>query len=586
MKKISIIGWFLILTGICSCDYLDVVPPNIITDEQAYASESGALAALTRLYVDLPLEDIRFDYKGFGGDAYWGNLESLVGHALNRKSDDAVASEGFTSDMGASWWNYTAIRNINKFIVNIQQTTGMTNDKKKAYEAEAYALRAWCYFAMAKRYGGVPIVDHLLEYTGPESIADLEIPRAGEKETWDFILNDINAALENNIPETAQAGRIGKYAALTLKAQVALYAASIARYNDIDVTDENTGKLVCGIPSAEAENYYQIAYNACDSIIKSGKFELARSVNASNPSENFRLMLIKPGSHKETIFTKYFSYPDYVYSFDNFTVPWGRQNQVGAAPTVDLLEKYEYLDGKPGITNIPAINTYSSEYDDRTDFFAGRDARMLATIMIPGEMFQSKLVDVKYGEIDSNGKEQTSSKYRGIYGMGGDTQTPSSLFRKKHVDDSKEHSLTDADSDQPYILLRYAEVLLIAAEAKVELGKANDAKPYINDIRTRAGLKEIATVTLDEVRRQWDCEMAYENRSLWNFRRWRIHDMLMGTPFRSRGLFPLLDTRTNKWVYKTNYIGSDVIFQKRFYYNAINGDEIRKNPKLVQNYGY
>ena len=207
--------------------------------------------------------------------------------------------------------------------------------------------------------------------------------------------------------------------------------------------------------------------------------------------------------------------------------------------------------------------------------------------MIPGETFQSKLVDIKYGEIDNNGKEQTSAKYRGIYGMGADSQTPSSMFRKKHLDDSKEHSLTDADSDQPYILLRYAEVLLMASEAKVELGDPDGAKLYINDIRTRAGLKEINAITLDEVRRQWDCEMAYENRSLWNYRRWRIHDVLMNTPFRPRGLFPLLDTRTGKWVYKTDYIGkSELIFEKRFYYNSISSDEIRKNPKLVQNYGY
>jgi hypothetical protein len=573
--------------GISACDYLDVVPPNIITDEQVYASESGVLAALTRLYVDLPLEDIRFDSNGFGGDAYWINLENLVGHALNRKLDDAV-NERFSGDIGASWWNYTAIRNINKFILNIQKTNTLSEEKKKAYEAEALALRAWCYFAMVKRYGGVPLVDKILEYNGPESVEALEIPRAGEKETYDFILNDLDNALANGIPESLPNGRLGKYAALTVKAQVALYAASIARYSDIRVTDENTGKLVCGIASSEATNYYRIADDICDGIIQSGKYELARSLNSSNLSENFRLLFLNPGNHKEAIFTEYFSYPDYVYFFDNFTVPWGRQGQVGAAPTVDLLEKFEYLDGRPGTTGIPAAGGgYSNEYNDRTDFFAGRDARMLATIMIPGESFQSKLVDIKYGEINSNGNEQTSSGYRGIYGMGADNQTPSSMFRKKHLDDSKEHSLTDSDSDQPYILLRYAEVLLMAAEAKVELNDPSGAKPYINDLRTRAGLKEINTVTVEEVRRQWDCEMTYENRSLWNYRRWRIHDVLMSAPFRSRGLFPLLDTRSNKWVYKTDYIGkSELIFEKRFYYNSINGDEIRKNPKLIQNYGY
>jgi hypothetical protein len=244
------------------------------------------------------------------------------------------------------------------------------------------------------------------------------------------------------------------------------------------------------------------------------------------------------------------------------------------------------LDGRPGTNGIPVIGAYSTGYADRTDFFAGRDARLLGSIMVPGETYMNRVVDIKYGEIDAAGKEQTTARYRGVYGMGADTQTPTSMFRKKHLDDTREHSLTQHDSDQPFILLRYAEVLLMAAEAKVELGDAPGARLYINDIRTRAGLKNVAAVTLDEVRRQWDCEMVYENKSYWNYRRWRILEEKFGAPFRPRGLFPLLDTRSDKWVYKTGLIGTDVSFQSKFYYHPIDGAEIAKNPKLIQNYGY
>ena len=586
MKK-NIIITIALLMSMSSCDYLDVTPPYVITDEQVFSSESGILAALTSIYINLPAEDIRYDMKGFGGDSYWLNIDLLVGHAINRKGDDVVASEGFNGSMGADWFYYGTVRSINKFILNIQNTKVISQGTKKLYEAEALVLRAWCYYAMAKRYGGVPIVDKLLEYDGPESIPGLELPRASEQETWDFILSDIDAAIENGIPETNQDGRVTKYAALTIKAQAALHAASIAKFNDINWEDSNTGKLVCGIPSSEAEKYYKIVEAACDSIILSGNFELARSMNSSNKSENFRLMFLNPKSHKETILAKYFSYPDLVYMFDNFTVPWGRYTNPSACPTVDLIENYEYLDGRPGTTNIPSVGGYSNHYKDRTDFFMDRDARLLGTVMIPGETFQGFLIDVKYGEINSNGSELTTSRYRGAYGMGADTQTPSSMFRKKHVNDSKMHSLTGADSEQPYILMRYAEVLLMAAEAKVEMGKAEQAKKYINDIRTRAGLKEIDVVTREEVRRQFTCEMAYENKTFWNYRRWRIHDTIMGSGFQPRGLFPLLDTRVNEWVYKVELIGKgDMFFQKHFYYNHINIDEMRKNRNLCQNFGY
>ena len=111
MKKNIIIVLVLFMSVISACDYLDITPPNVITDEQVYSSESGILAALTRLYIDLPVEDIRFDMREFGGDSYWLNLELLVGHALNRKGDDVAASEGFNGNMGGYWWNYTANNN-------------------------------------------------------------------------------------------------------------------------------------------------------------------------------------------------------------------------------------------------------------------------------------------------------------------------------------------------------------------------------------------------------------------------------------------------------------------------------------------
>ncbi|MDL2222287.1 RagB/SusD family nutrient uptake outer membrane protein [Parabacteroides sp. OttesenSCG-928-N08] len=587
MKKYIILFLILTLPLLNGCDYLDVTPPNVITDEQVYSSESGVVAALTKLYIDLPVEDLQFDSKEFTGDSYWLNLEILVGHALNRKGDDVVVNEGFRGDMGANRWDYGVIRNINKFILNIQQTTAISEEKKKMYEAEALVLRAWNYFAMAKRYGGVPIVDQLLAYDGPESIEALEIPRSSEKELWDFILSDIDNALQKGIPETIQNGRVNRYAALTLKAQAALYAASIAKYNDITLTDPNTNKQVCGIPAQEANNYFRAAEAACQEIISSGKYELARSMNTSNLSENFRLLFLKPDSHKEAIFSRYYSYPDKVYALDNYCLPWGRHNNPASCPTVDLLERFEFLDGRPGSDAIPSIGGFTQPCADRLDFFAGRDARLLATILAPGETFQGYYVDIKYGEIDANGQEQTSSEYRGLYGMGNDTETPSSMFRKKHLDDSKLHSMTEADSDQPFIAMRYAEVLLMMAEAKVELGKPGEAKPYINDIRTRAGLKEINEVTLDEVRNQYACEMAYENKTFWNYRRWRIYDSVMRNAFQPRGLFPFLDTRTNQWVYKVEKIGKgEFIFQNRYYYNQINGDEIKKNKNLIQNYGY
>ena len=66
----------------------------------------------------------------------------------------------------------------------------------------------------------------------------------------------------------------------------------------------------------------------------------------------------------------------------------------------------------------------------------------MGSVIVPGSTFQGELIDVKYGEINASGKEQTSAKYRGKYGMGEDNKTPTSMFQKKMIDDSKKHSLT------------------------------------------------------------------------------------------------------------------------------------------------
>lgn len=591
MKKVLLYSILIWLCATACSDYLDLKPSNIVTDEDVYANESGVKTALTRLYIDLPIEDYRFDQRGgFNNTNYkFEELETITGFARNRKQDDGANLSG---NSGNSWWNYTVIRNVCKYIENLNKySAGMTADKVDGYQAEGYAIRAWYYFAMAKRFGGLPYIDKVLEYSGPSSIPSLEIPRNSEQETWDYILADLDKALELNIPENNPQGRINKAVVYALKAQVAIYAASIAKYNDLVLEDENTGKMVCGIPASEADRYYEIAYQAANEIIKSEKYELARSFDTNDLSENFRKIFlnVEPDKNKEVIMSRSYSYPDLVYRFDVDRLPWGGQSNPNSCPTLDLVEQFEYLDGTPGTFNTPAGSYIPGEFDNREDLFADRDARLLGSVIVPGSTFQGELIDVKYGEINASGKEQTSAKYRGKYGMGEDNKTPTSMFQKKMIDDSKKHSLTEFDSDQPWTVIRYAEILLIAAEAQVELGHPEIAQPLINDIRTRAGLQElpVSAITIGEVRRQYICEFVFENKIFWNYRRWRIFDQVMGELFRPRGLFPMLDTRTNKWKYKVDFVGTnDLLFLKKYYYNSISADEIKKNPKLVQNYGY
>lgn len=597
IKKTSFLFISIFLLYSCS-SVLDRTPPNIISEEEAFKTSAGVMAALSKLYSEAPFEDFLFG-QGAGDLGFPGKeQETLTGYALHVPNNDAgSAFINGNGDMGDSWFNYSAIRNINKFIANIDKySANFDASQVSGWKGEALVLRAWGYYAMAKRYGGVPIVDKVIDYDASGDITALQIPRNSEKETWDFVLNDLDAAIAI-LPGSIGDGRVNRYVALTLKARTALYAASIARFNTIVKTDNKTNKQLQGIPSSEDAAYYTTALKAAQEVISKGGYSLVTS-ESDDPqaqSESYRKMFLNPQSNNEDIMVKYYNYPDYTHGYDVAHTPWGRFKGGCGSPTVDLLELYEYLDGRPGTVNIPVVGQYSALYEKRKDFFAGRDYRMAATVMYPGDDFQSvdqtvTDFDIKAGEIENGtGKELTDINYRGVWGMGANDQTQTGMLLKKYLDDTRLHSPAAMESAQPWIVMRYAEVLLIAAEAAMETGDLPTALPLINKIRTRAGLKALpgpASVTREEVRRQWTVELAFENQNLWQMRRWRTYLPKTSSTFRERAVQPMLDQATGKWKFKVALTGKGKLFQPIYYYNAIPSGEIQKNPNLIQNLGY
>lgn len=91
--------------------------------------------------------------------------------------------------------SYRLIRNCNDFLEKIIDAP-MNEDEKKTTIGEVKFLRAWVYFTLVKRYGGVPLIDKPQQYTGKESLAELEVPRSTEEEIFRFIIKDCKEAAE------------------------------------------------------------------------------------------------------------------------------------------------------------------------------------------------------------------------------------------------------------------------------------------------------------------------------------------------------------------------------------------------------
>src|SRR5690606_1363716 len=155
------------------------------------------------------------------------------------------------------WWGnaYYTIRNLNNFI---ERAAGSSISNVEERIAEARFLRAFCYFAMVKRYGGVPLITKVQSLDADS--AELYPKRNSEKELYDFIIAE-TGEIATVLPSATEAGRASKWAALALRSRAALFAGSVAKFGK----QQLDGLL--GMPASDAEAYFQISYDASKAII-------------------------------------------------------------------------------------------------------------------------------------------------------------------------------------------------------------------------------------------------------------------------------------------------------------------------------
>jgi hypothetical protein len=181
-----------------------------------------------------------------------------------------------------------------------------------------------------------------------------------------------------------------------------------------------------------------------------------------------------------------------------------------------------------------------------------------------------------------------TQQLNGMDEVGRDQQTdqgPKTGFQmKKFLNPNVQFPAPDA-SDQDWIIFRYAEILLNYAEAAFELGKPDEALTAINQIRDRAGIAELTSITLDQIRHERQVELAFETHRFWDLRRWRLASSVLNKQF--TGLFPYYDADHKYFFYKVGPCESGPrIFKDAYYYLPISTTLIDNNPNLVQNPGY
>lgn len=621
MKKLKIqILAPLVLLILASCgDVLDLQPKDKITADVMFASEKSTELYLANLYSQLPVEDFRSFETGF-------NVNSNGNYAMAMSTDEAIHSEwGMgVQDGHYLWWDpaYKLNRDINIMVDNIP-LMNVSDEVKEAYMAEVAFLRAFLYFGLAKRYGGVPIILEKQEFTS--DIESLKVPRLTEKETWDFILTQCDIAINKLSANNVR--RASKYSALALKSRAALHAASIAKFGfRTELTGEAVTQKLVGIDVSEADRYYKASIDASQSLMNSGFFGLYKPSPASpeEAAENYRLMFQNPKiASVEAIFIRGYALAGEGHNIDNWYQPYQTRNGFSHPsrmnPVLELVDQYERYDS-PGHSS-PIVTTVDGDIDDYSGYsstkeylrydtpygiFEGKDARLWGTVILPGTQWKNTRIVIQAGIVKPDGQAiigtagsivVNGTTYYNLggaslaeySGFGGPNHTRSGFLFKKFLDQTIPNNPGSNQYTTDWIEFRYAEILLNYAEAVIEsgLGDAVKAADALNDVRRRAGHTADIPLTVDNVMRERTVEQAFENKRFWDLIRRREYHILFENTM-VHALMPLLDLRALPEI-KYIFVRANApnqpnrTFQRKSYYRSIPG--IGANG-LVQNPSY
>ncbi len=620
MKKYFIL--LLMLVGLgwgCNDEaFLDKEPTNILLDDQIWKDKSLVLSVVADLYDRVPEFQTLQNWSEFA--IFDEAFASASGDYGKHKNQDY--SYGDWSN-----WDYGLIREVNLFIQKCGTADKLDPADKARFLAEGRFIRANIYFELVKRMGGVPIITEPMTYDFSGDPSYLRKPRSKEVEVYDFIIKELDE-IKADLPDDVNVkSRATKGLILAMKARVCLYAASIAKYGANTPTVTLAGGEV-GIPAGLANGYYTKALAAAEELINGGKYALYKK--KENLSENFANLFIDKANNTEAIYVKDFKLKSgKVHGWTLVNQPWSQAEDLEGGrtnPSLNLVQSFEKLDNTFETYKTTQSNGDYIYFTSPKDLFAGRDARLEGTVMVPGSVYKGKQLDIWAGFMLADGtvikgdnfgaRKTLPGKSAPEYVVGWDGpidnlefSAQSGFYVRKYMDLAVGSGQRGVNSEVWWIRYRLAEVYLNAAEAAFELGDKTKAATYMNVVRARAGLViplTEADITFDRIVHERKVELAFEGHQLWDMKRWRLAHViwngqsteLTDKPWKADevstrvfGMWPYKyynpgGANDGKYVFK-KIIPAQVTNAHRFrlgnYYSDINTTIRSNNPLIVRN---
>ena len=527
-----------LLLGAPACERLDLIPENTFTDESYWTSTDKALVFLNTAYSQL-----------YSSNHFFYN-EALSDNAYNGRGDNAgaasIASGTFDASLGRfqNEWNsrYAGIKTTNLLLENIDRVPDMDEGLRERVRAEARFLRAWQHWMLMTWFGDVPLLQQ------DPSIEEAQtLTRTPRAEVLAFVVNELTEVAAvlptKDAYGEADRGRATRGAAVALLARVNLYEGNW----------QEVVRLTEQLMAGEAGDYglfpsYADLFLPQNEYSQEDIYSLQYVPELRTWGEFFDMAPLSAGARLNAL-----------------------------APTQELVDSYLTLNGE-------MIGEADSGYDEN-DPYVNRDPRLTATVVYDGYEWE-----------DVDGSTHTIYIAPGSDPGGavdeyapGSSASPTGYYTRKYFDPNHQSGLS---SGLNLMLIRYADVLLMYAEARLELGAFDEGvwNTTIRPLRERAGFTDPAALAFDatlsteelrtEIRNERRVELAMEGLRIFDIRRWRIGEEVLNGYAHGARFGP---TTTDNGYLRADQRSFD---PAKHYLWPIPRDERLINPNLSQNPGY
>ncbi|MEP6612635.1 MAG: RagB/SusD family nutrient uptake outer membrane protein [Mucilaginibacter sp.] len=551
----------LLTITMVSCKKLDLAPRDKYTDDNFWTVNANAFNALATCYS----QQISGGYGGSSSaaQAYFYNealsdnaycpLDVNVGTPTAISSGDDANFNAGINRVKYEWASYyTNIRSCNLFLENIDKNTTLGSALIARMKGEARYLRAQAFFRLTNFFGDVPLITKV--QTPDEAKVT---PKTAKADVVTYILSELDAAaavLPNKDNQAAaDKGRVTIGAAKAMKARVLLY---------------NSRWAECAA--------------VCEDLMNNQGVNGAYALVSNFPN----IFSTNNKYNSEIIFSLGYSKPNRTWSDWSDLGPFYTGAGAVAAsnsnlvPTQDLIESYLTLDGK-------AISDPGSGYDENNAPYANRDPRLGYTIAYDKYQWVNQLGNTQTIYIKPGTAPDAANK-KNEYGGG--SASSSGYYWRKYFDPTVNDGFNYGED---IIIQRWAEVLLMEAEAKTMLGQmtASVWDATIKPLRTRAGFVNPLALNYpgntnlsmtDQVRNERRSELALESLRYDDIKRWKIAETVM-------------NHATGNEVRGAKFAANSTAFIKlvvrrfdpaKHYLWPIPTESLQTDPKLTQNPGW